>query len=194
MTNSSPPQRATRSELLTTDRITSARICSASEPASCRSGPVVIQHVSHFPGETHWCEWLLKKARLGFETERLVRIPGYEQRPHPRPEWGEELDELPATHPRHDDVRDQQVDRPGVLLRDEEPLLSIPGLENGVAARLQRQARQRADGVLVFDQENRLGTPGGCGRPGRRANELSAPLGTWQIELAMCLAPLRSSA
>ena len=82
--------------------------------------------------------------------EDLPAVPGEEQDPQPRPHEQQPPGELRATDAGHLDIGHQGVDRPDVLLRDEQRLTRIGGLEHLVAGALERAPGPPAHLLVVF--------------------------------------------
>ena len=57
-------------------------------------------------------------------------------------------------HARHDDVREQNVDRPTVLAAHDEGVVGVAGYENGHAGALEHRACQLANHLLVLDKQD----------------------------------------
>ena len=70
---------------------------------------------------------------------------------------GHPVGQLDAAHVRHDDVGEDEVDTVIGALEHRERLPAVAGLEHGIAVLRQHARRQRADRVLVLDQEHGFG-------------------------------------
>ena len=65
-------------------------------------------------------------------------------------------DQIGSAHPRHDDVRHDQVDRTRMLPCEPQRLLGVRPLQDGVALPGQDVSRQPPHGGLVLDEQHRL--------------------------------------
>ncbi len=69
----------------------------------------------------------------------VVGVAGHVKHFQTRVEWIHRLGQLPAAHPRHHDIRDQQIELRIAFLNQFESVLAVAGFEDGVAVGLQRK-------------------------------------------------------
>ena len=98
-----------------------------------------------------------KLGPLAALAERRSRVARHEQHLHLRARHLEAVGQLPAVHPGHHHVGDQQVDRAPVLPRPaRRASRAVGGLEHARSRMLEDLAGQVAHGVLVLHQQHRL--------------------------------------
>jgi hypothetical protein len=67
--------------------------------------------------------------------------------------------ELAPAHARQDHVGEEQVNLRAVLLADEQCLAAVRGVEDEVAIAPQDAARERAQLIIVLDEQDRFAAP-----------------------------------
>ena len=68
----------------------------------------------------------------------------------------QQIRQLAATHPRHHQIGDQQVDAPIMELGTAQPFLTALGVDHGITTGEQNRPRARADRRLVLHHQHRL--------------------------------------
>src|SRR5882724_9192668 len=91
--------------------------------------------------------------------DAVVGVSRHAQHAHVWTRRAEPLGQLRAAHLRHDDVGQEQVNRPGVLLADEERLAGDARLDDVVAILAQNAAGHDPDLIVVLDQQDGLAAP-----------------------------------
>ena len=122
-----------------------------------------VEYFPHLPRELGRCQRLLHKIRcLGEVVARLDLVGSGvsrdEEHPHGGVGAGNFRDQLPAAEPGHHDVADDQIDAATETVDLLDAFDAIARLEQGVPKLHQCAAEERTDVVVVFHDENRLGT------------------------------------
>src|SRR5919204_434561 len=125
-------------------------------------------------GDGSAIERLAHPAEQGLRLERLcdevavevsIAVAGHLDHARPRIERAQPLHELRPAQPRHDRVRQDQIDLRALASNDRERLLPVPRGEDAVAGLLQEQLDQRSKRGLVLDDEDRFAAAAGrCAR------------------------------
>jgi len=90
----------------------------------------------------------------------IVRVARHVEHRHGRLEGGEPFRELATTHTRHHDIRQHQVDRPGVSFTDPEGFAPVTRFQDRIPVGLEDIVGQIPHGRLVLDQQNGLAPVG----------------------------------
>src|SRR6185295_5766055 len=145
-----------------------------------------IQHLARFPGQGVGRDRLLDEMSGALENpvvqDHIVRVPRHEEHADLRTEAPDALRQLPAVHPRYDDVGDQQIDSLAALLTEKDRLPRRgrrQHVESGVG---EDPARDLSYFLLVLDEQDRLVAPRAQGWGRKRIDPLLAA-GARKVEL-----------
>ena len=125
--------------------------------------PVRLENAPDLVCELLWRERFTDELGFAIEdavvNDRLVGVAGHEQHPCSRTSLDEYLRQLAAANSRHDDVRDEQIDRPIKSAGERESLVPARGFEHLVAKVAQDTSDELSHHLFVFDEKQRLRTP-----------------------------------
>ena len=130
-----------------------------------------VEHLAHLARELGRRVGLLDERieLAAASSDRFAGVTGHEEHSHTREPAEDPLGEVEPVHLRHDQIGEQEVDRPVVVLGQPEGCLGAFGGEHGVAVAAQDAGSQHAHGLLVLGDQDRLGA--------RRRDELERRLG-----------------
>src|SRR2546427_9548324 len=152
---------STSAGLSSTSRISTSWVGSMGENLKRRGPSAAVEGFPYLSGQCSRGERLLGKSDPGVEHaavhDGLLGVAGGVEYLQTGPHGLEAGRELPAADPRQHDVRDEEVDRPGVACRELQGVGSAGRRQDGVAVGRQHLPRERADGLVVLDQQHRLG-------------------------------------
>ena len=111
--------------------------------------------IERFADRVHQVLRLERLAQNRVYGQRFdIHLPRHDQNGRFRASFAEPADQFPAGHPRHAPVRQKQVDRPGVPLRNCHGVHAIRGFEDSESVAPENWRNQTADRFLIVGEQD----------------------------------------
>src|SRR5215813_5191720 len=121
---------------------------------------LAVQHIAHFLRQHVRCERLRQKRCIPGDTSlfksRMIRVPGHVENLNSRANNLDFFRHFRTAHLRHDDIREQEMNRSLMFRSGHERLDTMARLKNGITMEPQCFLHETANRWFVFHQQDCL--------------------------------------